>query len=199
MVQDSRNCVPKERNEKNVGEEGLLCAPQGPRGGIFFFPISSFSTTLSRNRYIYICIPVSKAADRKSKTKVSFFSLGGRSWDTFLFPPLSTPFFRRHRLLLSLPFPIPTISYHSCHPQPFSMFDVLPLALPPSSLSLSLSASSFLYRLLSQRTRACSFRPESFLSLNDRTPGRRGMRRKSKERTFPLGNEPESWSKETES
>ena len=139
MVQDSRNCVPKERNEKNVGEEGLLCAPQGPRGGIFFFPISSFSTTLSRNRYIYICIPVSKAADRKSKTKVSFFSLGGRSWDTFLFPPLSTPFFRRHRLLLSLPFPIPTISYHSCHPQPFSMFDVLPLALPPSSLSLSLS------------------------------------------------------------
>lgn len=91
-----------------------------------------------RGTGIYICIPVSKAADRKSKTKVSFFSLGGRSWDTFLFPPLSTPFFRRHRLLLSLPFPIPTISCHSCHPQPFSMFDVLPLALPPSSLSLSL-------------------------------------------------------------
>lgn len=176
-----------------------MCASRASRRHLLLSHFFVLYYPFEEQVYIYICIPVSKAADRKSKTKVSFFSLGGRSWDTFLFPPLSTPFFRRHRLLLSLPFPIPTISCHSCHPQPFSMFDVLPLALPSSSLSLSLSASSFLYRLLSQRTRACSFRPESFLSLNDRTPGRRGMRRKSKERTFPLGNEPESWSKETES
>lgn len=116
-----------------------MCASRASRRHLLLSHFFVLYYPFEEQVYIYICIPVSKAADRKSKTKVSFFSLGGRSWDTFLFPPLSTPFFRRHRLLLSLPFPIPTISYHSCHPQPFSMFDVLPLALPPSSLSLSLS------------------------------------------------------------
>lgn len=70
----------------------------------------------------------------------------------------------------SSPFPPFSYSYHFL---PFllspTLFHVRCITSGPTTfLSLSLSASSFLYRLLSQRTRACSFRPESFLSLNDR-------------------------------
>lgn len=67
----------------------------------------------------------------------------------------------------------------------------------PLSLSLSLPLRFSIGFCLKELVLAHFARNPFFLS----TTGlcRRGMRRKSKERTFPLRNKPESWSKETES
>lgn len=135
----------KERNEKkNVGE-GLLCAPQGPRGGIFFFPISSFST-LRRSRYIYIYI-YTRQQGRGPKVKDQSFLLfirgvgpGLRNTATIHFSfrlslPLSFPHafvvivFSFPSLFLFLPFlTVPAIP----NPFPCSMYYLWPyhLSLP---------------------------------------------------------------------
>lgn len=125
-------------------------------------------------------IAVSKAAARKSKTKVSFFSLEGPGYGTATIhslPSLPTPFFSyhhplRHRLLLSPLF----YSYHFLllllflpPPTPFRVRCITSGPRPPFSLPLSFSlllyALAFVsknsYLLISTRILSSSRRPDS--------------------------------------
>lgn len=106
-----------------VNFKGLAAAEEIT--GVFFFPFLRFLPFGEAG------IAVSKAAARKSKTKVSFFSLEGPGYGTATIhslPSLPTPFFSyhhplRHRLLLSPPFlllPLLTVAAVSATPNPFS-------------------------------------------------------------------------------
>lgn len=169
---ETRNRTRGTKEGSFVNFKGLAAAEEIT--GVFFFSIPSFST-LRRSRY-------SRQQGRGPKVKDQSFLLFIRgSWlrnchDTFS-PVSSYPF-----LFLpppppssSSPFPpfsTPTTSYCCCcfcHPRLFLVFDVLPLALDHLSLSLSPSLCFSTLWLLSQRIRTCSFRPESFLPLDNRT------------------------------
>lgn len=158
-------CVAAEiRKRRRETERGLLCGLQGPRGGrrdhrrLLLFRSFVFYPSEKPG------IAVSKAAARKSKTKVSFFSLEGPGYGTATIhslPSLPTPFFSYYHSLLpsssSSPFPpfstAPAVSCCCCcfyRPPPTlfpcSMYYLcpthcyLPLVLS-LSLSFSLSAS----------------------------------------------------------
>lgn len=160
--------------------------------GVFFFSIPSRSLREAG-------IAVSKAAARKSKTKVSFFLSEGPGYGSHTrYIPLSLyPFL----FLLptpssssSSPFRLSPALSASCYripaipdSPPGSMYYLWPchrlpllLSLP---ISLSLSLCLILWRLLFQRTRTCSFCPGSFLSFGGRTDPR-SRRRKSKRELF---------------
>lgn len=168
------------RRAGKTRRRGCLCEFQGSRLRLKRSPASSSFPFLRSLRGPGIA--VSKAAARMSKTKVSFFSLEGPGYRRattihfLLFPFSSSRYLSRHRLPLSLSvlFSLHFLAWHSSYPQLFFMFDVLPLAPPTTILFPSL------YRLLSQRTRACSFRAGSFLPSETQTIPR-GRRRKSKE------------------
>ena len=153
-------CSSRDTEEKTRNERGLLCGLQGPRGGrrdhrrLLLFRSFVFYPSEKPG------IAVSKAAARKSKTKVSFFSLEGPGYGTATIhslPSLPTPFFSyydsllpssssspfppfstlSHRVLLLLLFLPPTLF-------PCSMYYLYPThCYLPLSLSLSLSLSLF--------------------------------------------------------
>lgn len=137
----------------------------------FFFPVPSRSLRGPG-------IAVSKAAARKSKTKVSFFLSEGSGYAA-LYTPVPLPL-----SLLATPFVI----FRSVS---FKLLATTSLVVDSPARSTCItsgpttSLSRFLQRLLSQRTRTCSFCPGSFLSSRGPTgPPRAGGGEDRKEK-FP--------------